>query len=79
MRKVGDFKDWEIEGNETSGAMEYLLYLIGCDWEAAPTPEQEKTMLVILNAEFEPEEGEALYWGTEGKVFEVVNNQWAVA
>jgi len=79
MKTVSSLNHLAIDGQETSGAINYLLGKVGCAWEDAPSAEQAAQMLEILNAEFEPEEGEELYWGAEGKVFEVVNGIWVAA
>lgn len=76
MKTVRSVKNLEVEGQETSGAIYFLLEKVGCAWEDAPSAEQAKKMLEVLNAEFEAEEGEELYWGAEGKVFEVDNGVW---
>ncbi len=79
MKKVNDYKSYAVEGQETDGAMYFLIDEVGCEWEDAPSEEQNEKMLSILNAEFEPEEGESLCWGAEGKVFEVENGVWVAA
>ena len=79
MKTVRSVNHLEVEGQETSGAVNFLLEKVGCDWADAPSAEQAEKMLEILKAEFEPEEGEKLYWGAEGKVFEVNNGVWVAA
>ena len=77
MKTVNEMKYFlEIDGRETSGAVEYLIIRVGGCWNDAPSAEQVGQMLEILNTEFEAVEGEALFWGVNGKVFEVENGAW---
>ena len=79
MKTLNSVKNLEVQGQETSGAVYFLLGRAGCAWDESPSTEQAEKMLKILNAEFEADEGEVLYWGAEGKVFEVNNGVWVAA
>lgn len=79
MKTVNSLNYLEVDGQETSGVIYFLLEKVNGAWDEAPTDEQSIKMLEILNSDFKAEDGDELYWGAEGTVFEVDNGVWIAA
>lgn len=76
MKSIYDYSHLEVDGHETTGVVYYLLDKVGGKWDDALTDDQTKKAVEILNAEFESEEGEEIFWGWGGCAFYVEDNVW---